>query len=233
MSAAPAAANMHTTQSSAWDGCDRLSSPAGRKAVWTEQMPASARACATCIAVATPGSSTCVEPASSSSARTNRVATRVATGDAADLYQNLFIWGVYSGHASRGSSPDPVAVRAVPAAALILFAHGARDPRWAEPFEAMRAALQSRDPGRRVELAYLELMSPSLIEVAAGLYAEGIRHARVVPLFLATGGHLRRDLPATVEAIGAALPGFTLDVQPPLGESPEMRDAIVGWLARM
>jgi hypothetical protein len=167
MSAAPAAANMHTTQSSAWDGCDRLSLLAGRKAACTEQMPASARACATCIAVATPGSSACVAPASSSSARANRVASRVATRDAADLCQDLSIPGVYSGHASRGSSPYPVAVRAVPAAALILFAHGAR------------------------------------------------------------------DLPATVEAISAALPGFTLDVQPPLGESPEMREAIVDWLARM
>lgn len=116
---------------------------------------------------------------------------------------------------------------------LILFAHGARDPRWAEPFEAMRAALLARDPGRRVELAYLELMSPSLVEVAARLHGEGIRHARVVPLFLATGGHLRHDLPNTVETIAAELPGFTLDVRPPLGESPEMREAIVGWLAGM
>ena len=116
---------------------------------------------------------------------------------------------------------------------LILFAHGARDPRWSEPFEAMRAALRARDPGRRIELAYLELMSPSLAQVAAGLHADGIRHAVVVPLFLATGGHLRRDLPKTVETITAELPGFTLDVRPPLGESPEMREAIVGWLAGM
>ena len=116
---------------------------------------------------------------------------------------------------------------------LILFAHGARDPRWSEPFEAMRASLLARDPGRRIELAYLELMSPSLTEVATRLHAEGLRHAIVVPLFLATGGHLRRDLPKMVESITGTLPGFTLDVQPPLGESPEMRAAIVDWLARM
>ncbi len=116
---------------------------------------------------------------------------------------------------------------------LILFAHGARDPRWAEPFAAIRSALLARDPGRRVELAYLELMAPSLAEVAAQLHADGLRHARVVPLFLATGGHLRRDLPTMVETITGTLPGFTLDVQPPLGESPEMREAIVGWLAGM
>jgi sirohydrochlorin cobaltochelatase len=116
---------------------------------------------------------------------------------------------------------------------LILFAHGARDPRWAEPFEAIRGALLAVDPGRRVELAYLELMSPSLVEVATQLHADGIRHACIVPLFLATGGHLRRDLPKMVDALADTLPGFTLDVRPPLGESPEMREAIVAWLAGM
>jgi sirohydrochlorin cobaltochelatase len=116
---------------------------------------------------------------------------------------------------------------------LILFAHGARDPRWAEPFEAIRGTLQASNPGRRVELAYLELMSPSLVEAATRMHADGVRHACIVPLFLATGGHLRRDLPKMVETLADTLPDFTLDVRPPLGESPEMRAAIVAWLAGM
>jgi sirohydrochlorin cobaltochelatase len=30
---------------------------------------------------------------------------------------------------------------------LILFAHGARDPRWAEPFEAVAARCRAQRPG--------------------------------------------------------------------------------------
>jgi len=116
---------------------------------------------------------------------------------------------------------------------LILFAHGARDPRWAEPFEAIRAGVCASAAGRRVELAYLEFMQPTLRQVAASLHAEGVRHALVVPLFLATGGHLRRDLPALVEAIMREHPGLELEVQAPLGESAEMRQAITDWLTRM
>ncbi len=121
----------------------------------------------------------------------------------------------------------------MPVTALILFAHGARDARWAEPFEAIRAALLASAPQQRVELAYLEFMQPTLEQAAARLYAEGVREARVVPLFLATGGHLRNDLPKTVSRINAQYPGLRLDVRAPLGESPQMRQAIVDWLRTM
>jgi sirohydrochlorin ferrochelatase len=47
-----------------------------------------------------------------------------------------------------------------PTSALLLFAHGSSDPGWAEPFVRLRAAIQARDPARRVELAYLERMRP-------------------------------------------------------------------------
>ena len=66
---------------------------------------------------------------------------------------------------------------------------------------------------------------------------------RIDMLHLAVDGHAaftvstieidRGGVSWTVETLAAHLPGFTLDVKAPLGESPEMREAIVGWLARM
>ena len=47
---------------------------------------------------------------------------------------------------------------------LILFAHGARDPRWAAPFEAVARRIRERRPQLQLQLAYLELMAPSLAE---------------------------------------------------------------------
>jgi sirohydrochlorin cobaltochelatase len=44
--------------------------------------------------------------------------------------------------------------------AVILFAHGAREPVWAQPLESIRDRL--RAAGTPVELAFLEFMSPSL-----------------------------------------------------------------------
>ncbi|MFY7857790.1 MAG: sirohydrochlorin chelatase, partial [Rubrivivax sp.] len=54
---------------------------------------------------------------------------------------------------------------------LILFAHGARDPRWSAPFEAVAAQVRAQRPGLSVRLAFLEFMSPSLPEAAAALHA--------------------------------------------------------------
>ena len=79
--------------------------------------------------------------------------------------------------------------------AIILFAHGARDPQWARPFQQLVTELGELLPGERIVLAFLELMQPSLPDCAAALYADGVRSLRVVPVFLGSGGHLTVDLP--------------------------------------
>jgi sirohydrochlorin cobaltochelatase len=45
---------------------------------------------------------------------------------------------------------------------LILFAHGARDPRWAAPFEDMAARIRAHGRSCAVRLAFLEFMTPDL-----------------------------------------------------------------------
>ena len=105
------------------------------------------------------------------------------------------------------------------AAALILFAHGARDPRWAEPFLAIAERVRLADPGRPVELAFLELMEPDLGEAARRLAAGGARRIDIVPLFLGMGGHLRNDLPPLVEALRTVLPEVEFRLHPAIGES--------------
>ena len=73
--------------------------------------------------------------------------------------------------------------------ALILFAHGARDPEWANPMRRVRAAVMQQAPAMRVELAFLEFMSPNLA-IARSLVAEGYTAISIVPMFIAQG-HLQ------------------------------------------
>ena len=94
--------------------------------------------------------------------------------------------------------------------ALILFAHGARDPEWSQPFERLREAVATRIPKTKVIIAYLEFMHPTLPEAISGLTAEGATTIDIVPAFMAQGGHLKRDLPLLVEAARARHPGTTL-----------------------
>lgn len=95
---------------------------------------------------------------------------------------------------------------------IVLFAHGARDPRWAAPFEAVALRVRAQRPDARVALAYLELMAPTLADAAAALVAEGCTHIDVLPLLLGAGTHLRRDLPSLMRQLQAqhAQTRFTL-----------------------
>ena len=115
-------------------------------------------------------------------------------------------------------------------AAIILFAHGAREPEWAQPFEIVRDRL--RAAGTRVELAFLEIMPPSLEETAQKLVAEGIETVIIVPLFLAQGAHLKRELPAMVAKIRKRHAKTGFRVTPALGDAPEIVAAITEWVQR-
>lgn len=110
--------------------------------------------------------------------------------------------------------------------AIILFAHGARDPEWARPFERLRDSLAARQPDVPVVLAFLELMTPRLAEAVNTQVAAGATQLDIVPVFMAQGSHLKRDLPLLVKDLEAAHPGVTFRLQPPVGEAQAVLDAI-------
>ncbi|MCY1353147.1 CbiX [compost metagenome] len=113
--------------------------------------------------------------------------------------------------------------------ALVLFAHGARDARWREPFERLQQKLVAALPGCDVRLAFLELMSPLLPDTLAELAADGVAEVTVVPVFFGQGGHIRRDLPALLDQCRQAHPGLRLHCAAAVGESDAVLDAIAAY----
>ena len=110
--------------------------------------------------------------------------------------------------------------------AILLFAHGARDPRWAEPFEAVAERVRTASPSTLVALAFLEFMTPSLAEAAEHLIESGCDSVHVVPLFLGAGGHVRMDLPALMATLGLRHPGVRFRLHRAIGEIDEVIDAM-------
>jgi sirohydrochlorin cobaltochelatase len=115
---------------------------------------------------------------------------------------------------------------------LILFAHGARDPRWAQPFQRLQTILGEQQPQRQVALAYLELMSPRLPEAVAAMVAQGITHIDIAPMFLGVGAHMREDFPAIMADLKAQYPDVQLSVLPVLGESETLLQRIADWVVQ-
>ncbi|BBO99591.1 sirohydrochlorin chelatase [Sulfuriferula nivalis] len=113
---------------------------------------------------------------------------------------------------------------------LILFAHGARDPRWAQPFRRLQMMLSEQQPQHQVALAYLELMSPRLPDAVAAMVAQGITHIDIAPMFLGVGAHMRDDFPAIMAELNIQYPHVELAVLPVLGESEELLQRIADWV---
>jgi sirohydrochlorin cobaltochelatase len=113
---------------------------------------------------------------------------------------------------------------------IVLFAHGARDPEWARPFEEIRSRVRSSRPEYPIEIAYLEIMSPTLEEAIDSLANRGALAITVFPLFMAQGGHLKQDLPKILDAIRASYPRIPIALAPAVGEVPEILAAIAGWI---
>lgn len=113
--------------------------------------------------------------------------------------------------------------------ALILFGHGARDPRWAAPFEKLQQLVQARLPDATVSLAFLELMKPQLPELVQQLEDGGYTEITIVPIFFGQGGHVLRDLPALIERMRQEHPELTIKSAHAVGEDMAVLEAIATY----
>lgn len=107
--------------------------------------------------------------------------------------------------------------------AIILLAHGSSDPRWCETFEKLAGPTLDSVPGSRI--AYMELAEPSIDAVVAEGVENGTRAFTIVPLFLAAGRHLRKDVPGMITELEKAH-DVSITLAAPIGENPELGDAI-------
>ena len=116
--------------------------------------------------------------------------------------------------------------------AIILFGHGARDMRWREPFDRLASLWKVRYPNTPVELAFLELMQPSLGEAISSLIGVGATEVVVVPVFFGQGGHLRNDFPVLLAACQEKFPDVSLSATPAVGEDEAVLQAIIDFAAK-
>lgn len=118
---------------------------------------------------------------------------------------------------------------------LLLFAHGAKDSRWALPFEDVARRVREAAPDVAVQLAFLEFMSPGLIEAGDRLALADCRRVDVVPLFLGAGGHVRRDIPQLLAELERRHSGIHWALRPAVGELDAVIEAMaqvaLSWLS--
>jgi sirohydrochlorin cobaltochelatase len=110
--------------------------------------------------------------------------------------------------------------------ALILFAHGARDPEWANPMRRVQAAIRLQVSDMPVELAFLEFLTPNLPDAVANLVKQGSDKIVVMPMFIARGGHLKNDLPGIIEVLRSTYPNVDFSLGGAIGEDESVIQAM-------
>lgn len=110
--------------------------------------------------------------------------------------------------------------------AIILFAHGSRDPQWHRPIQSVAERIALRAPDTIVRCAYLELTEPDLQQVTHSLVSQGVTRLVVVPLFLGVGRHAREDLPRLIETIQQTYPKLDVKCQAAVGEQAVLLDLL-------
>ena len=113
--------------------------------------------------------------------------------------------------------------------AIVLFAHGARDERWKEPLLKLQEIIKSKQPTQRVELSFLELMTPSLPNIVDKLVSDGFLEIVVIPVFFGQGGHMRKDFPIILKECQTKHPELQLRAKAAVGEDLSVLEAIAKY----
>lgn len=125
----------------------------------------------------------------------------------------------------------PAPRRPAPAPALVVVAHGSRDPRALATVTALLERVRELRPGLTVRLGHIELNEPLLGDTLAASTGSAV----LVPLLLSRGYHVKHDIPEAA----AHAPHLAARVAAPLGPHPLLVDALherlveAGWPARL
>jgi sirohydrochlorin ferrochelatase len=111
--------------------------------------------------------------------------------------------------------------------AILLVDHGSQLDAANALLDEIAEGVRRRRPDAIVEVAHMELATPSLAEGLARCAARGVSEVVVCPYFLAPGRHTSRDIPRLVEQASTAHPGLRVSVSAPLGYDERLVDLVL------
>lgn len=110
--------------------------------------------------------------------------------------------------------------------ALLLIAHGSRNPDANADLFFVVDAMRQRGNFFLVESAFLEMVSPTIIEGGLCCVEQGAEEVILLPYFLSAGVHARQDLQDYRDKLEQRCPGVSFVVGKPLGRHPALLDIV-------
>ena len=119
--------------------------------------------------------------------------------------------------------------------ALILIDHGSRVASANQKLEELGRRLAARLQSASdtiVEIAHMELASPTVAEAITSAVSRGAHEIVVLPCMLSRGRHVTEDIPRLVEEAVGGREGLSVRIAPPLSELEGFVDVLLGEALR-
>lgn len=110
---------------------------------------------------------------------------------------------------------------------VAVFAHGSSVESANEAVRVVARSISSESGFPLAVTCFLDGGKPDLPQAVEQLLAGGADRILVVPYFLTTGLHLKRDLPDLIRQIQTVHPGLPIQVSAPLDGHPALGDILL------
>ncbi|MEX2288500.1 MAG: CbiX/SirB N-terminal domain-containing protein [Planctomycetaceae bacterium] len=115
--------------------------------------------------------------------------------------------------------------------AALLIAHGSRRDEANDDLRQLAEAVRARGVYGFVEIAYLELASPTIPEGGRRCVEHGARRVLMLPYFLSAGRHVSGDLERFRSELAAEFPHVEFRLCAPLGLHPKLVEVVLERLS--
>lgn len=117
-----------------------------------------------------------------------------------------------------------------PQTAALLMAHGSRRANANAELAQLAQMLTATNRYEIVEIAYLELADPSIVEGGRACVSRGAKRVLMLPYFLSAGTHVVDDLERFRGELAQEFSEVEFRLCPPLGLHPKMLDIVLDRL---
>jgi len=110
---------------------------------------------------------------------------------------------------------------------VLIVSHGSRETSANREFKRLVQSYRKRHPSWEIRHAFLELASPSIPEALESL--GGVAKSNpilVLPFFLFTARHVKRDIPAILKTFRKKNPRIKVKTGNPLGPDPKLLEIL-------
>jgi sirohydrochlorin ferrochelatase len=108
---------------------------------------------------------------------------------------------------------------------VLILAHGSREKQTQDTFNTI-VEMAIKEVDVMVETAYMEFSEKNIEAGLSALVAKGATEIKVVPYFLFSGMHIRRDIPKEIDEFLKNHSGITVKMGQTLGADPRLADVL-------